>query len=942
MFGLCLTWSLMFAALASNVKPADQGVDCSIRAGLKITGQVTFASRPESGKWVDIVYKAGEYWLRYEMSADKSGRFAFFVFADGAWSLEASLAKQVELNHAYDFRAGWDGFAVSLAIDGERGADARCRGACRPSLARCVTGSPGKVMVESFVVKCEQLARVVISDVRTRELLPRQGSGVSILGRLTNIGMPLERWTLEARVENGASISPTHLELQRIGEYEEVPFELKVDAGTNGMVFVDLTLKKGRRTAACFRKRLVVMPERDPEFLSRAWHPPASRGHAFYVDSRDGDDGADGMSPETSWRTLARANSLTLGPGDRLLLRRGCAFGEELSLLARGDPENWAEIGAYGEGARPVVCRTRHINDRCGRIMDPRCLVVRDLTFCNAGMGLALVCEAEESGRLLVERCLFHHLEGVYDRFNSHGIPEWRDEKGAPNPGGEQSCGVFIGGAHARDAIVRDCEFYQCSNGFRVFGRDVVLTRLFCHDNYAHNTSPHPYFCASRSYLTDSVFDASGWHAAAGTMGVMLSGNQGLVIRGCHFLNQPDSGSPDEGGIDFEANGENCLVEACTFRNNAGAAIEVLGLGAPQARNVHVRRCKFDRDNFAHKNGPCEIQVWGDGKTSRRIACSNGLIEDCGCVLLPGVSFYENESPTSNDWQMAGNRIFDFSDELDRAYPFPEPPQVSVCGEIWTDRPEVALQGGVQGKEVSLRWEQTEGPSPVEFVSPDRVSTKAVFPSVGDYRVAFKADNGVLWRTVRTAVHVLPRGMRTVKAWDFSRNLDMQGWRVEETGTAYRFLPGPTPARDSSSHPVRLVCGDYLVVAVENANEACLLTADERNVGVTFNAMHANVMRVKMQNGTTARRMRFWWQVVGSSPRWDIRNSVEFDLNPQDGKDSVYEVALPPAGGVKQLKLSFGDGTAPITGTCRIDYIWLGNNLALVTKGPENTERENK
>ena len=918
----CL-WGAALASFGATSASKDDGAGCSIRAGLKMTGRVTFTARPERGKWVDVVRRNGEYWLRYGKSSETCGRFEFFVFVDGAWSEGLVFPCEVELNRPYGFEAGWNGLVLSLSVDGVSDVRARCCGSCRPGSSRTSAGSPGKATVEELSVTCEKQARAVFADVRTRELLPRSGKATKLQGRLVNIGTPLENWTLEAVAEDGVRVSPAQMELPRIGEYAEVPLEWEVDAGTNGIVSVELTLRKGARVAARSRKRLVLMPERDP--VPSTWSPPRHRRRAFHVDSRDGDDRRDGTTPETAWRTLGRANGLTLGPGDCLLLRRGCAFGEELSLLACGDPENWAEIGAYGEGARPTVCRTRHINDRCGRIVNPRCLVVRDLTFCNAGMGLALVCEAEGSGRLLVERCLFHHLEGVYDRFNSHGIPEWRDEKGAPNPGGEQSCGVFIGGAHARDAIVRDCEFYQCSNGFRVWGRDVVLTRLFCHDNYAHNTSPHPYFCASRSYLTDSVFDASGWHAAAGTMGVMLSGNQGLVIRGCHFLNQPDSGSPDEGGIDFEANGENCLVEACTFRNNAGAAIEVLGLGAPQTRNVHIRHCKFDRDNFAHKNGPCEIQVWGNKRTSRRVACSNGLVEDCGCVLLPGVSFYENESPTSNDWQVTGNRIFDFPDELDRAYPFPEPPQVAVCGEVWTDRPEVALQGRVRGEGASLRWEQTEGPSPVEFASPDRVSTKAVFPSAGDYRVALKADNGALWRTARTAVHVLPRGMRTVKAWDFSRNLDMQGWRVEGTGTAYRFLPGPTPARDSSSHPVRLVCGDYLVVAVESANEACLLTADERNVGVVFNATHANVMRVKMQNHTTARQMRLWWQTDRCAPKWEVRNSVAFDVKPLDVSDAVYELALPSAGSLRRLKLALGDGVTPVTGTCRIDYIWLGN-----------------
>ena len=80
-----------------------------------------------------------------------------------------------------------------------------------------------------------------------------------------------------------------------------------------------------------------------------------------------------------------------------------------------------------------------------------------------------------------------------------------------------------------------------------------------------------------------------------------------------------------------------------------------------------------------------------------------------------------------------------------------------------------------------------------------------------------------------------------------------------------------------------------------------------------------------MQNGTGSRRMRLWWQVAGVAPAWSEKNSVAFEVTPKDAGDSVYAVALPPAGMIKQLKLSFSDGGGKVTGTCRIDYIWLGH-----------------
>ena len=668
--------------------------------------------------------------------------------------------------------------------------------------------------------------------------------------------------------------------------------------------------------------------EEMPEWTAKTWCPPIRETTAFYIDSETGDDANDGRSPARAWKSFRNANGRTLGPGERLLLKRGCVFDEELRLSAKGAPDNWAEIGAYGKGMRPQIRRNRFLDERCALVDGLWCLAVRDLVFCNAGSGFEVAGRGPEYGKLLVERCLAHHIEGHY-RFNSHGIPEWRDHKGVVGKRSSRSAGIGVLGAPV-NVVLRDCESYQCSSGFLVGGSDVFVSRMFCHDNYAHNTSPHPYNLTSRAWMTDCVFDASGWHAAAGTMGVMLRGNNGFVIRNCHFLNQPDSGSPDQGAIDFEALGDNCLVDRCTFRNNAGASIEVLGLQTPQTRNVFVTRCRFDRNNWARKNGPAEISVWGGRNTSPEIACSNGRIEGNGCVLVPGVPFYRNDGPSTNGWTLSGNRIFDFPEQLDAAYPWGDPPKVDVCGEVWTDRREAALAAKVafnpedRGAKTVVGWEQVEGRPGVRFEKGPGACAKAFFPGEGDYRVQVKADDGTFWRTARTAVHVLPEGAVTYKAWDFAKNLDAQGWEARGTGADYEFLPGKTDFWNSKSHPVRLVCGDYYVIALKDATDASLVTPETMDVGVSFARSRCNAVRIKMQNRTNARRMRLWWRTIGPENGWDRSRSVAFDVKPDDPDDTVYAAKLPPVGGIRQLKLALGDGEGSVTGTCRIDYVWLG------------------
>ena len=92
---------------------------------------------------------------------------------------------------------------------------------------------------------------------------------------------------------------------------------------------------------------------------------------------------------------------------------------------------------------------------------------------------------------------------------------------------------------------------------------------------------------------------------------------------------------------------------------------------------------------------------------------------------------------------------------------------------------------------------------------------------------------------------------------------------------------------------------------------------------MTFRSDQANAIRIRMQNGTSSRRLRIWWQ-TRREPTWDLVRSVSFEVTPHDSEDTVYTVPMPMAGEVKQLKISFSSDGEPVTGTARIDYIWVG------------------
>lgn len=79
--------------------------------------------------------------------------------------------------------------------------------------------------------------------------------------------------------------------------------------------------------------------------------PDAALGTTWYVSST-GDDGNEGTTPESAWRTVARVNDQDLEPGERVLFEGGQSFDGTLRLDAedRGTPAAPVEVSAFGEG----------------------------------------------------------------------------------------------------------------------------------------------------------------------------------------------------------------------------------------------------------------------------------------------------------------------------------------------------------------------------------------------------------------------------------------------------------------------------------------------------------------------------------------------------------------------------------------------------------------
>ena len=78
-------------------------------------------------------------------------------------------------------------------------------------------------------------------------------------------------------------------------------------------------------------------------------------GQTTYYVAANGNDANNGQSVNTPFQSLAKINSLSVRPGDNILLRRGDTFRGSLVLTQSGTADNPIRIDAYGSGNKPIL-----------------------------------------------------------------------------------------------------------------------------------------------------------------------------------------------------------------------------------------------------------------------------------------------------------------------------------------------------------------------------------------------------------------------------------------------------------------------------------------------------------------------------------------------------------------------------------------------------------
>lgn len=133
-----------------------------------------------------------------------------------------------------------------------------------------------------------------------------------------------------------------------------------------------------RSTALCLALATSISACSDKSSIN----PGPTVGTSYYIDCQSAVPGEGTM--DAPWTDFDMANSITLEPGDRLLLRRGTLCNGMLKPMGSGTAEDRIHIEAYGDGVLPKI-DAQGLQTAAVHLEDMSHVIIRNLELTNPG-----------------------------------------------------------------------------------------------------------------------------------------------------------------------------------------------------------------------------------------------------------------------------------------------------------------------------------------------------------------------------------------------------------------------------------------------------------------------------------------------------------------------------------------------------------------------------
>jgi hypothetical protein len=299
-------------------------------------------------------------------------------------------------------------------------------------------------------------------------------------------------------------------------------------------------------------------------------HVLAGAGRSYYLDAESGDDGRDGMTTASAWKSLTRISQTTLQGGDHILLKRGTRFRESLILKeVAGSDAAPIVVDAYGAGGLPLIDAAA--TGAAVQLHSCRYVQVKNLELTSDGAGHPKT-QTSHHGVLLTATaetgCSHIVLQGLYihDTFDPEAVEgrgiysyaaklKWLDDVTIENCRIERTCvtGIFLQAAQNVRILNNRLRDIGGPGINLVTGRQVLIRG---------NEVDH-----SGSKIDPRMH---GRGSGAWTLGVA----DGLVERN-KFMHA--WGINDSCGFHFDIGNRNLIAQYNLSLDNAGGFVEILG-----------------------------------------------------------------------------------------------------------------------------------------------------------------------------------------------------------------------------------------------------------------------------------------------------------------------------------------------------------------------------
>ncbi|MEQ8846837.1 right-handed parallel beta-helix repeat-containing protein [Botrimarina sp.] len=386
----------------------------------------------------------------------------------------------------------------------------------------------------------------------------------------------------------------------------------------------------------------------------------------FYVSAAPGSAG-DGATPDAPLAGLsALAPYLPLLPGERVLLRAGDVFTEELNLRGKGTPADPITVSRYGDGPNPIL-RPDDLEFGRGLVWtNPSHAQISGIDVERAKIGFYLRYEFDDPGgeNVQIEDSHFRDLSDPTLDPSKHNFEyAWSDA-------------IWVGGQAWNDA-----EFSTRLDGLTI--RNVSST------NAAHLFGTGWYFPAPyKSRVTNLLIEDSvaygnlagafqlfgvdggvirrvhsigggGQDTWSGTTLGFVQDSRNLLIEQSEFAYIDRAQAADGSGMDFEGNSDNVTFRDNVVHSNAGSGLLILGTGGRNT-NLVIERNVFYNNAVDPWNSEINSEAQGSNDTHTGVLRDNVFYRGD-----PSINFL---SPGAN-WSgfvQSGNQYREYGEALDR------------------------------------------------------------------------------------------------------------------------------------------------------------------------------------------------------------------------------------------------------------------------------------